>query len=55
MANVYPRVSGGVEGSKEIIEKEVVRQKDNAVKNIWGKFKSYLAEKFSKMSGTKVE
>lgn len=55
MANVYPKVGGGAERGKEVIEKEFIGQKDNAAKNIWEKFKNYLAEKFSKMSGTKVE
>lgn len=52
---IYPGANRGVENGKDIIEKEIVKQKDVAAKNIWEKFKNYFAEKFSKMSGTKVE
>lgn len=55
MANIYPMVGRGADIGKEVVEKEVVKQKDVLTKNFWKKFKNYLAEKFSKISGTKVE
>lgn len=53
--SVYPKASGGAETGKEIIEKEIVKQKDAAAKNIWEKIKNYFAGKFSNLFGTKVE
>lgn len=51
LAQVYPRVSGGV----DLAQDKITEQKDIAAENIWDKIKNYLAEKFSKYSGTKVE
>jgi len=54
-ANIYSRFGGEVEKGLNEAKKEIVNQKDNLAENIWGKLKNYLAEKFSKISGTEVE
>ena len=54
-ANIYPRVSGGVQTGGEVVSKEVVKQKNNFAAALWENIKNYFAEKFSKISGTKVE
>jgi len=53
--SLYPKITGEVEKRGEPLKEEAITQKDNVVKNIWGKIKIYFAEKFSKISGTKVE
>lgn len=53
--NIYPRVSREVEERGGAVKEEVQKQKDIAVQSIWQKIKNYLAEKFSKFSGTEVE
>lgn len=53
--NVYPKVGGQVASGGEVIKKEIETQKNNIAKNTWEKIKSYLAENFSKLFGTKVE
>ncbi len=54
-ANVYPRVSQEVASRGEVVKQEVSTQKNNAAQNIWETIKNYFAEKFSKISGTKVK
>ena len=53
--NIYPRLSGEVEKRGEEVKKEIDKQKNNILQNIWEKIKNNLAEKFSKTFGTKVE
>ncbi len=54
-SNIYPGVSREVTRRGETVKKEIDKQKNNVVQNIWEKFKSYFAAKFSKTFGTKVE
>lgn len=53
--NIYSKVSGEVEKRGEEAKKEINKEKNNILQNIWGKLKNYFAEKFSKTFGTKVE
>lgn len=54
-ATIYPRVQKEAAERGQPLKEEVEKQKDNAVKIIWENVKNYFAEKFSKVSGTKVE
>ena len=53
--SIYPKISSEVKNGGEVIGQEATKQKDIALKNIWENIKKYLAEKFSKTFGTKVE
>lgn len=53
--NVYPKVSGEVAQKREDVKEEIIKQKNNFAQIIWGNFKNYFAEKFSKTFDTKVE
>lgn len=53
--SIYPRVSGEVGGIQSTVAKGITEQKNNLAQNIWEKIKNYFAEKFSNISGTKVE
>lgn len=54
-ASIYPKASGEAVERGGALKEEVEKQKNNAAKSVWGRVKNYLAEKFSKISGTKVE
>jgi len=53
--NVYPKISGEVQKGGVEAQKEIAKQKNNLLQNIWENLKKYSAEKFSKTFGTKVE
>ncbi len=53
--NIYPMIGKEVENRGEEAKEEIAKQKDNALKSLWEKIKNFLAQKFSKFSGTKVE
>lgn len=48
-------VSGEVDKRKEIITQEIEKEKEKISQSIWQQIKKFLAEKFSNISGTKVE
>ena len=54
-SNVYTRVSGEVEEKSAVVQKEITKQKDNIVQNVWEKTKTYFASIFSKTTGTPVQ
>lgn len=54
-ANVYPKIGGEVGRGREQVTQEIVKHKNNIAQNIWENVKSYLAQKFSKYSGTEVK
>lgn len=52
---INPDINKEVQDRGEKAQEELIKQKDGAVKSIWGNIKNYFAEKFSKIFGTKVE
>lgn len=54
-ASLYPKLGGEAAKRGESLKEEVKTQKDKAALSAWQKVKSYLAQKFFKISGTKVE
>jgi len=54
-ASIYPRVAQEVANRGEPLQSAVVEQKNNLAQSVWENIKNFFAEKFSKVSGTKVK
>ncbi|MSU60614.1 MAG: hypothetical protein EXS52_01715 [Candidatus Staskawiczbacteria bacterium] len=53
--NVYPKISGEVEEGQAVVTQEITKQKNSLAQSAWESIKNYLAQKFSKLSGTEVK
>jgi|GEM_PF-3542724 hypothetical protein len=53
--NVYPRVASEVQKRGATATQQIATQKNNVVQNIWQGIKQYIANIFSKISGTQVK
>ncbi len=53
--NLYPRLSGEAGKGGQLITQEITKQKNSIAQSVWENIKNYLAQKFSKLSGTEVK